>query len=384
MNIKGASSRGGETGRHARLKIWWALARVGSSPTLGTMQKTESGERKTGFSLVSRFWYQSLFYSRFLIRGSSSVVEHNLAKVGVAGSTPVSRSIFTLFLLLLFFTNSFAKQFELKSYYTFKSSCITLRSLGIDDSNSSCIIKLSKSRNRWEIPAYKLIKALKTKGISVKHPSSSTIIFEKKIDLDLLALKKELEKLYLQKYPTMQIKNISIFPTSLHNKNFIFNPSKCSINLSKSMLKRNRGTFAIKCDKRNYFFKFYIDATLDVYKANIKIKKDKIIDSKAIRKETITFKTIYSLPVYDMERRNVMAKRNIAQDKIITLSMISPIPAVKKHETVNCFLQDGAVHIEFNAEAMQNGYIGDEIVLKREDGQTIKGVVLKKNLVEIK
>ena len=28
--------RGGETGRRARLKIWWWQHRVGSSPTLGT------------------------------------------------------------------------------------------------------------------------------------------------------------------------------------------------------------------------------------------------------------------------------------------------------------------------------------------------------------
>ncbi len=34
------------------------------------------------------------------ICGSSSVVEHDLAKVGVAGSTPVSRSIFLKFFLL--------------------------------------------------------------------------------------------------------------------------------------------------------------------------------------------------------------------------------------------------------------------------------------------
>jgi len=182
----------------------------------------------------------------------------------------------------------------------------------------------------------------------------------------------------------MKIEKISIFPTSLYNKDFIFELSKCSLNFSKSMLRRNKGTFNVKCNKKSYFFKFYIDATIDVYKANHQIKKDKIIDSEVIRKETIIFKTLYSLPVYNLEEKEVMAKQNIRQDKVITLSMITPVPAVKKHETVNCFIQDGAVHIEFNAEAMQNGYIGDKIVLKREDGRTIKGVVLRKNLVEIK
>jgi len=256
--------------------------------------------------------------------------------------------------------------------------------LGIDDLNSSCILKLSNNRYRWEIPAFKLINVLNDIGISVKRPYFSTIIFEQKIDLDLSYLKKELKKSYIQKYPTIQIKKISISPTSQNIKRFIYDPSKCSINLSKAMLKRNKGTFIVKCNRKNYFFKFYIDATIDVYKANHQIKKDKIIDIKDVRKETIIFKNIYSLPLYNLEGKNIMARQNIAQDKIITLAMVTPVPAVKKHETVHCFIQDGAVHIEFDAMALQNGYIGDEIVLKRPDGRTIKGIVLKNSMVEIK
>jgi len=256
--------------------------------------------------------------------------------------------------------------------------------LGINDLNSSCILKLSNNRYRWEIPAFKLINVLNDIGISVKRPYFSTIIFEQKLDLDLSYLKKELKKSYIQKYPTIQIKKISISPTSQNIKRFIYDPSKCSINLSKAMLKRNKGTFIVKCNRKNYFFKFYIDATIDVYKANHQIKKDKIIDLKAVRKETIVFKNIYSLPLYNLEGKNIMARQNIAQDKIITLAMVTPVPAVKKHKTVHCFIQDGAVHIEFDAVALQNGYIGDEIVLKRPDGRTIKGIVLKNSMVEIK
>ncbi len=56
--------RGGETGRHARLKISWAFAREGSSPSPGTTA------------------------------GVAQRLEHLLAKEGVAGSNPVSRSSF--------------------------------------------------------------------------------------------------------------------------------------------------------------------------------------------------------------------------------------------------------------------------------------------------
>ncbi len=58
--------RSGGIGRHKGLKIPRAFARAGSSPASGTN----------------------------FLSGNSSVVERYLAKVDVAGSTPVSRSIF--------------------------------------------------------------------------------------------------------------------------------------------------------------------------------------------------------------------------------------------------------------------------------------------------
>jgi flagella basal body P-ring formation protein FlgA len=150
------------------------------------------------------------------------------------------------------------------------------------------------------------------------------------------------------------------------------------------MLKRDRGTFSVKCNKLNYFFKYFISATLDVYKANHQIKKDRIIDSNAFRKERIAFKTIYSFPLYNLKDKSLMAKQTIAKDKILTSAMVVPVPDVRRKETVNCFIQDGSVHIEFSATALQNGYIGDEITLKREDGKALRGVVVRKNLVKIK
>ncbi len=312
------------------------------------------------------------------------MVEHNLAKVGVAGSTPVSRSIFILFLLSLLFINSFAKEIELKSHYTLDSSCITLKTLEIDDANTSCIFKLSDSRTSWRVPVYKIINRLNKIDISVKHPHFSIISFEKETKIDLSLLKDEIKRLYREKYPSIDIKNISIFPTTHNIDNFIYDPSNCYIKLSNSMLKRDRGTFSVKCNKLNYFFKYFISATLDVYKANHQIKKDRIIDSNAFRKERIAFKTIYSFPLYNLKDKSLMAKQTIAKDKILTSAMVVPVPDVRRKETVNCFIQDGSVHIEFSATALQNGYIGDEITLKREDGKALRGVVVRKNLVKIK
>jgi len=254
----------------------------------------------------------------------------------------------------------------------------------LNDFNNSCLIKLPKNRTKWVIPAYELIDTLNRLGILVKKPTYSTIIFEKKVNIDLSLLKNELEKLYKKEYQAISIKDITISATSQNIEDFKFDNSNCLLKLSNAMLRHNKGTFVVKCNKKSYFFKFQIDATIQVYKANQQIKKDRIINSNLIRKESIEFKTFYSPPIYNIKEKEIMAKQNIPKDKIITLSMVVPAPAVKKNEIVNCFIQDGAVRIEFSAKAMQNGYIGDEIMLKRVDGKSLKGVVLKKNLVEIK
>ena len=78
--------RGGETGRHARLKISWAFAREGSSPSPGT------------------------------IAGVAQGLEHLLAKEGVAGSNPVSRSIRLALKIALAISGASGTQLGLKAY----------------------------------------------------------------------------------------------------------------------------------------------------------------------------------------------------------------------------------------------------------------------------
>src|SRR3989344_8921799 len=61
-----ASSRGGGTGRRARLKIWWERSRVGSIPTLGT-------NKSRGYSDVALL----IFVPVFLLCQICATVIHN-------------------------------------------------------------------------------------------------------------------------------------------------------------------------------------------------------------------------------------------------------------------------------------------------------------------
>ncbi len=344
------------------------------------------------------------------------MVEHNLAKVGVAGSTPVSRSIlsvvfylfpknfsktfsiplshsiflfkFRLFsLLLLFFSSVFithlhAETIFLKTYYTIESDCITPKTFGVQNSEK-CLKKLPENRFRWQIPAFEIEAILENEGYEVRPPKSGIVTFERTGIRQDPEIARRIVQAYKKRYRTIDIRSVTVKPTGSKRERFTFTP-QCSLKLSKSGLRRKSGTFVVKCGRKRHFFQYTLDATIGVYKANHQIKKDKIIGLNALEYDVIPFVKLHDIPLSDPIGGRYMARQNIAPGKIVTRKMVRPIPAVTKNERVLCVYEDGPVHIEFEATAMQNGYIGDNITVKKTDGRAIRGVVTGRKRVEIR
>ncbi len=390
MTNKNTRSRGGETGRHARLKIWWPLGRAGSIPALGTT----------------------------LLCGSSSVVEHDLAKVGVAGSTPVSRSIFplrtsrkkiviyptnpsdraplrltscgventrllsALLSLFVIFTSLCAASVELKPSYRIDSFVVTLKTLGISESNTT-VLNLPKNRDLWRVPAFEIEKRLKELGYDTVSASMSLITFKKIPQVDFSALHKIIRTKYESHYPTLKIESLSIEPTGSMRESFKMKP-ECTLRLPESALRKRSGTFVVRCGKKRHYFRYDMEAAILVYKANHQIKKDKIIDSKSAKAEYVTFEKLFAPPVTDIGNGRYIARQNIPVNRILTEANLSPMPAVLKGNRVRCFYKEGALQIEFDAEALQNGDIGDTVSIRKGGGKILKGRVVEKNMVELK
>jgi flagella basal body P-ring formation protein FlgA len=195
-------------------------------------------------------------------------------------------------------------------------------------------------------------------------------------------LKKLLKQRYLQHYPTLTISNIEIKPTSTRANSFSYIPS-CQLSLPQRALRKNQGSFVLKCGKMRHFFQYRINGTIGVYKANHQIKKDRIITLKDVKPAIIPFETFYALPITQTKIGEVIARQHIPKGKVITEMMVTAIPAVFKHHPVRCFYNDGAVHIEFEGKALQNGFIGETILIKKSDGKALRGRVVDKNMVEI-
>ncbi len=354
MTDKLTGSRGGETGRHARLKIWWALARAGSIPALGTSRKC----------------------------GSSSVVEHDLAKVGVAGSTPVSRSIvLPLFIFFFIISQLQAEIVRLKSHYFVDSDAVTLPLFVPGESNVT-LFQLKKGRSLWKIPAFKVKERLKSAGYVADPPPTSMITFERAFKSAFPKLRKLIALRYERHYPTLKIGAVSIKPTGSGAADFNFRP-ECTLRISRNSFRKKSGTFAVRCKKRVHYFRYTIEGTIMVYKANHQIKKDKIIDSKSIHAEYVPFEKLFAPPVTDFEKGRYIARLNISESKILTTANTEPLPAVLKNSAVRCIYKAGSVLIEFDATALQNGRIGDRITVKKSDGKIFRGRVVENSRVEL-
>ena len=306
------------------------------------------------------------------------MVEHNLAKVGVAGSTPVSRSIF---FILLFSIQLLAQTIQIKPSYTIQKPCISPSTFDINNSQT-CIIPLSKHRSKWQIPIFKIKEYLSALGITHVQSQAKVIQFKLQTPKEYPNLKKLLKQRYLQHYPTLTISNIEIKPTSTRANSFSYIPS-CQLSLPQRALRKNQGSFVLKCGKMRHFFQYRINGTIGVYKANHQIKKDRIITLKDVKPAIIPFETFYALPITQTKIGEVIARQHIPKGKVITEMMVTAIPAVFKHHPVRCFYNDGAVHIEFEGKALQNGFIGETILIKKSDGKALRGRVVDKNMVEI-
>ncbi len=351
------------------------------------------------------------------------MVEHDLAKVGVAGSTPVSRSILDrlsssffkyikvfiflnplrnavwrfasqtspsacgsekakLLLIVFLCANLSADDTRLKSSYIVKSNIVTLKTLNLSDSNKT-VMELKKGRSSWSVPTFKILAKLKELGYECKPPNSSMILFNLYRKKRFPKLEKVIKNRYEKLYPTLAVDSITIESTGVNTQNFVLKP-ECEVRLSRKLLRKNRGTFTVRCGKKRYYFRYRLSGYITLYKANHQIKKDKIIDPSSVNEERVEFGNYYASPVIGKIFGRYIARQNIASGKVLTRLNVEPMPAVLKNSRVKCFYKEGAVTIELDAIALQNGNIGDTITVKKSDGKVLRGEIVQRGSVELK
>ena len=319
------------------------------------------------------------------------MVEHNLAKVGVASSNLVSRSI--LLLLLIFLNPILSKDtFILKDYYCIKDNTINAKDIFPNIKKNFILLKIPHNIENYKVPSIDIISPVKKAlGVTVEDESGGVVLFNKKCHLKYEKDKiiRALRDKFLNRYDgDFKIENIDIEPINSFPKDFkqyrFF-----GIKISEYALHKNSGTFSVLYkDERGrvlrVYFKYKIVAKIALFKAKNNITNGKILRLNDYEKVVVNFDKIPAEIVNSKTLNGYLSRTYIKKGKIITSYMIKRKQLIRKKQTVTAVVKSGALSVEFTATALNGGDKGDEIKVMNKSGKIFRAVVVDRNLVEIR
>ncbi len=195
-------------------------------------------------------------------------------------------------------------------------------------------------------------------------------------------LKSYLHRKFIAYYPTMTITNITINANNNIPKNYKLK----RVFFQKNSIKRERGNFsAIFGDKKNekrIYFKYFIDASVNVLMANFDIRNKTPLERNFFTKISIKFNNFYDKPVIKLD--NIETKTFIQKGKILTSRMVRKIPDIHRNDTITAEARDGRIILDFTVRALEDGRVGEYIRVKRGSKKILKAKVLSSNKVLIK
>jgi len=199
-------------------------------------------------------------------------------------------------------------------------------------------------------------------------------------------IEKVIHDSYTKKYPTIEIESIRVKQIGKTPRNFdTFKEQE--IVLPKPALKRDKSTISVlystpKKDKKIYF-KYQIKAKISIYKATNLIPRETPLTLENLHLEKIPFTNIISQPIGKDDLNRYSAKRAIKKNRIITILDIKKSLDIIKNQHVNATIVDEDLKITFQAKALQSGFIGDIIKIKRGKKKIFRAKIVSKNRVEV-
>ena len=195
-------------------------------------------------------------------------------------------------------------------------------------------------------------------------------------------LKNYLDKKFSSYYPTMTIKSIEIKANNTIPKGYKLK----KVYFPKNSIKRENGNFsAIFSDgesNKRIYFKYFIDASVQVLLANIDIRAKTPLSMDFFTQIPLKFDNFYDKPVTDVYK--LEAKTLIVRGKILTSRMVRKIPDIHRNDEITAEARDGSIVLDFPVRALEDGRVGEVIKVKRGNKKILKAKVISSNKVLIK
>ncbi len=317
------------------------------------------------------------------------MVEHDLAKVGVASSNLVSRSIFLaafLFSTLLFSNDKLV----IKNHYCIKQNTVFLKTLFPHQKQDIMLLKIPEGLENYKIPSIDIITFIKKRiNLSIIDESGGIVTFDKQcfVNYDKKKIVTVLKKKFQDKYKTLKIQNILIKPINSFPKNFK-NYNIKNLMITDQNLRKSNGNFIVlyknKKDRiSRIYFRFKIIAKITLFKAKNNITNGKILSQKNCERVAARFDKI-PMNFIDLKSLDGYISRNyIRKGQILTAFLIKKKKLIQKRDSVTAIIQSGGLQLEFTAKALNSGNKNEYIQVINSSGKVFRVKIIGRGLVKV-
>ncbi|MBL0702705.1 MAG: flagellar basal body P-ring formation protein FlgA [Sulfurospirillum sp.] len=286
-------------------------------------------------------------------------------------------------LLLLITTFTFSKSITIKPHYCVNEN-LKLNSTFFGATESFEIITIPKTRTNFTVPSLYIKNPFEKKSYDVIDSSTGVVTFERfcnlagKKDEIAQAVLLEFEKLY----PCIDAKLPTIKPSS--PLPFDFKAYKLiKVNLKQSSFRRKNASFQAVFqtpnNNKSIYFKFTINAFVDIFKAKHKLHNDTILSEDDYKKVSVKLDKLPSKIITCSMPKDLMTKNYISANSILTTNKFTHKKEILRGTAIQAYLKEGMLVLEIKAKVLKNGNIGDIVKIKTDNGKLFKAKLISKN-----
>lgn len=191
------------------------------------------------------------------------------------------------------------------------------------------------------------------------------------------------EKLKGYKHFSYQIKSLPTYIDTINDPNLSVDPDR-SIRIKNGFVYLPVKILLDSGKEIKSIITLKVKLYQDVLMASRSIKSGEILNGSdffVIEKDVAKFS---STPLTSFSQlTEARASRNINKEAILTDNMVKSIPIIQRGDRLNAALINGSVQISFFVTAREEGYIGENIKIVRDDRKIFHGKVIDSDHVII-
>ncbi|MGH1599953.1 flagellar basal body P-ring formation chaperone FlgA [Campylobacter majalis] len=267
--------------------------------------------------------------------------------------------------------------------YCVNQDSITLHTFGFDGVDNE-ILNLNGKRAA-KISTKELLNILTSNFKTFNDKTGTSVAFVKNCTtFDLIQA--EFLKRLSNEYSGIMVEKITIEPQVSLPKNFDTYSYKKLIttgNLSSN------GVFRVMFElpdlsTKNLYFKYSFKAKMPILKALNNLNQGQILGAFDYQKTWIEFEKFDKNSIQKLNASKLMAKSKIASGQTLLTQNFTEISLIKKGDKIQANINEDGVSVIIDVYALQNGNLGDVIMVRSKDRKSYKANIISNNKVIIR